>query len=361
MVRWGSNGFALRGLAPTATTSGAILLFTSSITGSSNLNATPVASTLAPASTPAGGADFTLTVTGSGFVPGSTVEWNNSPRITTMVSATQLTATIYASDIATMGTAQVTVVNPGNGGGTSTALPFTISAGLPPPPAAPVVTISPASLTFAAQAVASASAAQTISLKNSGNADLTGVKITIAGVDAASFAETNNCGTTVAAGASCNVNVVFTPASAGALSATVNIADNAANSPQAIALSGTGAQTPFVIAPQPGGSATTTVAAGQPATYALSVTPATGYSGTISLSCTGLPANASCAFTPATLALAGGKAANFTVAIATEAPQTAGLLGKFGVGLAGCFSFCLCHGGSAAGLRHALPSLSSCS
>ena len=335
MIRWGSNGFALRGLAPTATTSEDILLFTSSITGSGNIIATPVASTLAPASTPAGGADFTLTVTGSGFVPGSTVEWNNSPRLTTMVSSTQLTATIYASDIATMGTAQVVVVNPGNGGGASTALPFTISAGLPPPPAAPAVTISPASLTFAAQAVASASAAQTISLKNSGNADLTGVKITIAGADAASFAQTNKCGTTVAAGASCNVNVVFTPASAGALSATVNIADNAANSPQAIALSGTGAQTPFVIAPQAGGSATTTVTAGQPANYALLLTPATGYSGTISLSCTGLPANASCSFTPATLALAGGKAANFTVAIATAAPQTARLLGKFGAGLAG--------------------------
>lgn len=335
MVRWGSNGFALRGLAPTATTSGAILLFTSSITSGSNLNTTPVASALAPASAPAGGADFTLTVTGSGFVPGSTVEWNNSPRITTMVSATQLTATIYASDIATMGTAQVTVVNPGNGGGISAALPFAISAALPPPPAAPVATISPNSLTFATQAAGTASAAQTISLKNSGNADLTGVRITIAGADAASFAEKNNCGATVNAGASCNVNVVFTPAAAGTLSATVNMADNAANSPQAIALSGTGAQTPFVIAPQPGGSATTTVAAGQPASYALSVTPATGYSGTISLSCTGLPTNASCAFTPATLALAGGKAANFTVAIATEAPQTARLLGKVGTGLAG--------------------------
>jgi hypothetical protein len=53
------------------------------------------------------------------------------------------------------------------------------------------------------------------------------------------------------------------------------------------------------------------------------------------LSCSGLPANASCSFTPATLALAGDKAANFTVAIATEAAQTAEVLGKFGVGLAG--------------------------
>jgi hypothetical protein len=46
-------------------------------------------------------------------------------------------------------------------------------------------------------------------------------------------------------------------------------------------------------------------------------------------------ANASCSFTPATLALAGGKAANFTVTITTEAPQAAELLGNFGAGLAG--------------------------
>jgi hypothetical protein len=333
LVRWGSNGFALRSLVPPATDSGAILLFTSSITGGSNLNAAPVAGKLAPASTPAGGADFTLTVTGSNFVPGSTVEWNGSPRITTMVSATQLTATIYASDIATMGTAQVTVVNPGNGGGVSAALPFTISAALPPTPT--VVTISPTTLTFATQAIATASAPQIISLKNSGSADLTGVKITITGAAAASFAETNNCGATVSAGTSCSVSVIFTPASAGALSATVNIADNATNSPQTIALSGTGTQTLFVIAPQSGGSATATVTAGQAATYALSLTPATGYSGTITLSCSGLPANANCSFTPATLAPAGSKAETFTVTIATEAPQTSELSGKLGAALAG--------------------------
>jgi hypothetical protein len=139
----------------------------------------------------------------------------------------------------------------------------------------------------------------------------------------------------VSAGTSCSINIVFTPASAGALSATVNITNNAANSPQTTALSGTGTQTLFVIAPQPGGSATATVAAGQPASYALSLTPSTGYSGTIALSCSGLPANASCSFTPATLTLAGGKAANFTVTIATQAPQATELLHKFGAALAG--------------------------
>ncbi|HXP11510.1 MAG TPA: choice-of-anchor D domain-containing protein, partial [Acidobacteriaceae bacterium] len=253
LVRWGANGFALRALAAPATLSNAVVLFTSSIAGSSNLNPVPVAGSLSPASTPAGGADFTLTITGSNFISGSTVEWNGSPRLTAVVSPTRLTATIYASDIASMGTAQVTVVSPGNGAGASAALPFTISAGLPPPPpAAPVVTLSPSSLTFTAQAITTTSAAQSVTLSNAGNADLTGISISIGGANAASFAETNNCGTAVGAGKSCTISATFTPGSAGAFSATVNITDNAASSPQSVQLSGTGSTTTFVIAPQSG-------------------------------------------------------------------------------------------------------------
>jgi hypothetical protein len=323
MVRWGGNGFAMRTLTNSSPPSMGFLLFTSSITGASNLAGTPVASTLAPASAPAGGADFTLTVTGSGFVAGSTVEWNGSPRSTTMASSTQLSATIYASDIATEGTAQVTVVNPGNGGGTSSSLTFTIGAPAPPPPpAAPVVTIAPATLTFAGQTVAVASPPQTVSVKNTGNADLTGVKIAVAGADAASFAETDNCGTTVAAGSACTVNVVFTPVAVGALSATIAITNNAANSPQSVAMNGTGTAPAFSITQQPGGSSSATVTAGKPATYALSLSPSAGYSGNITLSCSGLPPNAGCSFSSATLAISGGTAVSFTLTIATETTQS---------------------------------------
>ena len=216
MVRWGGNGFAMRTMTPPSLTTSGLLLFTSSITGASNLTVRPVASTLAPASTAAGKRDFTLTVTGSGFVAGSTVEWNGSPRSTNVVSATQLAATIYASDTVAEGTAQITVVNPGNGGGTSGPLTFTIGAAAPPPPpAAPVVTLASSTITFTAQTVGVSSAAQTIPVKNTGNADLNGVKIVVTGTDAASFAETDNCGTTVAAGSACTLSVVFTPGSPG--------------------------------------------------------------------------------------------------------------------------------------------------
>jgi Tol biopolymer transport system component len=71
---------------------------------------------------------FTLTVEGSGFVTTSVVRWNGSERRTTFVSATQLRADITAADVASAGTAQVTVFSPTPGGGSSQALAFTITA-----------------------------------------------------------------------------------------------------------------------------------------------------------------------------------------------------------------------------------------
>jgi len=84
------------------------------------VNPTPfVNQPLIPASVAPGGPTFTLTVNGTGFVSGSTVNWNGSPRSTAFVNASQLTATILSTDIATASTASVTVVSPTPGGGTS--------------------------------------------------------------------------------------------------------------------------------------------------------------------------------------------------------------------------------------------------
>lgn len=88
----------------------------------------PTASSLSPSSATAGGAGFTLTVTGTNFVSNSVVQWNGAALVTTFGSATQLTAAVPAGDIATAGTASVTVFTPTPGGGTSGALTFTINA-----------------------------------------------------------------------------------------------------------------------------------------------------------------------------------------------------------------------------------------
>lgn len=92
-------------------------------------NPVPAISGLNPSSATPGGAGVSLTVTGTGFISSSSVNWNGSPRATTFGSATTLTAAILASDIAAAGTANVTVTNPAPGGGTSPAATFNISNG----------------------------------------------------------------------------------------------------------------------------------------------------------------------------------------------------------------------------------------
>jgi len=94
-------------------------------------NPIPVLTSISPTSASAGGPAFTLTVTGSRFISSSKVRWNGSDRTTTFVSATQLTAAIRASDIASSGTATVTVFNPSPGGGTSGAKTLDILSGVP--------------------------------------------------------------------------------------------------------------------------------------------------------------------------------------------------------------------------------------
>jgi hypothetical protein len=83
---------------------------------------------LVPDATAPGGPQFTLTVNGTGFVSNSTVDWNGSPLATTFVSGSQLTAVVPAANVATAGTAWVTVVNPAPGRGTSNAVFFTATS-----------------------------------------------------------------------------------------------------------------------------------------------------------------------------------------------------------------------------------------
>lgn len=82
-------------------------------------NPAPSVTGISPGSAFAGSPAFTLTVTGTNFVPSSTILWNGQPRTTTFVSSMQLTAHIPASDIVQPATNQITVTTPAPGGGTS--------------------------------------------------------------------------------------------------------------------------------------------------------------------------------------------------------------------------------------------------
>ncbi len=84
----------------------------------------PTITSLNPSSTAVGGPAFTLTVNGTDFLRSSVVHWNGSARPTTYVSDTRLTASISAADIATIGLANVTVINPAPSGSTSNSAAF---------------------------------------------------------------------------------------------------------------------------------------------------------------------------------------------------------------------------------------------
>ena len=106
-------------------------------------NPVPALTSISPAGTKAGGNAFNLTVNGSNFVETSEVRWNGSATSTAFVSVNELRATIPKTDIASVGTALITVSNPSPGGGTSKPLAF----GVKGPPPAPV--FKPASGTYA--------------------------------------------------------------------------------------------------------------------------------------------------------------------------------------------------------------------
>ena len=91
-------------------------------------NPVPAISGISPAFTNAGGAVFTLTINGSGFIANSMVYWGASVLTTTYVSATQLTAQVPAADIASAGTVAITVQTPAPGGGTSNVWQFEVNS-----------------------------------------------------------------------------------------------------------------------------------------------------------------------------------------------------------------------------------------
>ena len=93
-------------------------------------------SALSPNSSEQGGPAFTLSLLGSNFISGSSVQWNGSTLPTAVVNSTLVTATVPASAVAGTGPDAITVLNPGPGGGTSNSLNFAVPCTIPLPTAA---------------------------------------------------------------------------------------------------------------------------------------------------------------------------------------------------------------------------------
>jgi sugar lactone lactonase YvrE len=275
----------------------------------------PILASLSATSAPVAGAAFTMTLKGSNFVKGSTAEWSGAKLATKFGSASQLSASIPAADLAKAGAFQVTVVNPAPYAGPSNALTFNVgqvsaadspvfspgtgtytsvqtvtiadatpgatiyyainatpttsatrytsaitvsasetleaiavAANYAQSPVAtaaytvklPVAALSEGSVAFGSQKIGTASGIKTVTLTNTGNATLTFGSIELTGPNLSSFFMNDSCGTSLAAGSSCQIVLLFYPMAAGAKSAAVTIVDNSANSPQTIQLTGTG-------------------------------------------------------------------------------------------------------------------------
>ena len=111
------------------------------------------------------------------------------------------------------------------------------------------VSLAPTGFAFPTTNKGAQSAPQTVTLSNVGSAPLTGVSISPSSNDFT--LSNNNCGTTVAVGASCTISVSFSPQSGGLIQGTLNFTDSAGDSPQPVTLAGTGVSGPFAtIAPQ---------------------------------------------------------------------------------------------------------------
>jgi hypothetical protein len=125
---------------------------------------------------------------------------------------------------------------------------------------ASIAGLAPSSLTFASQTLGTTSAAQTITLTNSGDATLNITSIAASG----DFAQSNNCTAVLATSSSCSINVTFTPNATGTRSGTLTIADDSlTGSPQTASLSGTGA---------PASTATSVASSLNPSTFGQTVT-----------------------------------------------------------------------------------------
>jgi hypothetical protein len=177
-------------------------------------------------------------------------------------------------------------------------------------------TLSPTSLAFGNQTVGTSSGNQIVKLTANSPGPLA---ISSIGVSAG-FTESNNCPASLNPGTSCNVNIAFQPGTAGPVTGTLIIADNGLGSPHAVSLSGTGLDFSVSVAPS-----SVTINSGTHANYTVTVSELGGsFDHNVSLSCSGLPAQSNCSFSPSGLTPGSGSAGSALTIKTSKANGTSG-------------------------------------
>ena len=192
---------------------------------------TVTAPTFPLAVTPAGTGSGTVSSTPSGIAcPGTCSANFNSGALVTLTAVAGSGSTFAGWSGACTGTATCSVTMSAARAVTAT---FNLSS-------APVVRLTPTSLVFSTQPIATTSPAKVVTLKNTGTASLTITRIALGGANPGDFVQSNTCGSSLAAGASCAISVTFKPTTSGARSAALGVTDNATGSPQRVSLTGVG-------------------------------------------------------------------------------------------------------------------------
>jgi hypothetical protein len=111
--------------------------------------------------------------------------------------------------------------------------------------AGPVVSLSPSSVTFGAQAIGTTSGVLTAALRNTGASPLAISGVAVEG----EFGLSHDCGASLAAGATCTISLTFTPQAIGTRIGRVIVTDDAPGSPHVLPVSGTGALQQMQFAP----------------------------------------------------------------------------------------------------------------
>ncbi|MEO6924570.1 MAG: choice-of-anchor D domain-containing protein, partial [Bryocella sp.] len=179
--------------------------------------------------------------------------------------------------------------------------------------APPGVSLSPATLTYAATGSGLASLPQTVTLTNNGGTPLV---LANAPVVSGNFViAQNGCTTTIAVGASCSMMVVFAPTAAGAAAGALTLTDNAPSGRQVVSLSGTGVD--FSLSAN--GPTSATVSSGVGASFGVLLSSLPTLSGNVALTCTGAPKNSTCTVSPTTPSLGGTSVLIVTVQTGVQA------------------------------------------
>ena len=172
------------------------------------------------------------------------------------------------------------------------------------------------------------SAAKPITLTNTGTTLLTISAIGLTGPNANQFTVTSStCGASLAANASCIVNISYAPTAAATSAASLSVADDAPGSPQTGSFSGTVQN--FSLTSTCG---SLTVVPGQTAIYTVDLAPVNGFTKSVSLSCSGAPALANCTVSPSSMTLDGSTAIQAQVTATTTPPTSGSLRSPFGPG-----------------------------